>query len=1041
MLIHHSHYSFLRATPTVPRLVTAAKEKGYEHLLLADIDNLHGVIEFVSTCKKNKIHPLIGVTVHTPSSVAGVRAQLILIAKNIKGYKELLKIVTILRIESKDVDAPSISPEKIAEISDNIWCVIPQTSGVLSIAFPNKEKIEILLKQYKNLFGDSLCIGISKAKHTNTKECTFFVELAGKNTVPLVPTHAVYYINKGDDKIRDILLKIQPSRTDPREFDTYDDADLSMPTQEEYMKLYSDIPEAFNTLEKIKNSTVTLESPGWIFPLPVGVDDPNKELHTRIEKGFYRRGIDPTDPIVKERVKMEIDTIVNRGYSPYFLVVGDIIGCARELNIQSATRGSAAGSLVSYLLGITNIDPIEYELPFERFLNPFRPSAPDIDFDVEGERRGEIIKKIRALYGEDKVAQIGTFGTMLARAIVRDVTRALGYSYGTGDQIARLIPLGSQTKKTTLKAALETTPELRKLMDGDKYVKEIIEYSKLLEGNARHASVHAGGIVISPTPLSDHTPLQRDSREHDKLVTQYDMHAIEKVGLLKIDLLGLHNLSIISKTLEIIEEDTKERIDIDNIPVDDQKVFDTFSEGKTTGLFQVGSRGVTGYIKQLQPKRIHDINAMLALYRPGPIANIPIYIRRKNKREPVIYLHPKMRSYLEKSYGILVYQEDVMFTALHLAGYNWKTVDTFRKAIGKKITAEMDKQHSIFIEGCKKHSNLSTSEAEKIWDLFKPFEGYGFNKAHAASYGFVTYKTAYLKTYYPEYFFASLMTIHAGDVKRIAEYINDAKEYNIPILPPNIHESVQQFSVLKKDDKKYIRFGLSSIKNFGTAVADIIIQEREKNGPFQSLSDFLKRMPPSVIHKRSLEALVYSGALDSLGRRGTLLKNIETMVLYNREANTSISTNTLFGNETMNTVVLKEGMDITDETMLYWEKELLGVYVSGHPILQFRNRIKNIPDTIKTAMEKTDGYPITLIATISEISVGRTKRGKRMATLIIEDEKGIMEANCFPEIFARYEDVLGPHRSLILSGKISIREEFFSLVIEKISEIPESNSK
>ncbi|MEK7515361.1 MAG: DNA polymerase III subunit alpha, partial [Patescibacteria group bacterium] len=583
----------------------------------------------------------------------------------------------------------------------------------------------------------------------------------------------------------------------------------------------------------------------------------------------------------------------------YYLIVADLLAFARREGILTTTRGSAAGSLVAYLVGITNVDPLFYKLPFERFLNPERPKAPDIDMDIADNRRDDMIAYTKRKYGEDHVAQIGTFGTMMARAAVRDVARALGHSYNTGDRIAKLIPIGSQGFPMTIDRALELEPDLKTLYDEDDDTREIIDLAKRIEGCVRHVGVHAAGVVVAPTPLIEWAPIQPDPKGTGKLITQYDMYSITDeyggVGLLKFDFLGIKNLAILADSVARVKETRGIIVDIENVPINDSKTYEMLARGETEGVFQLNGSGMTRWLKELKPTSIHDINAMVALYRPGPMETIPNYIERKHNPKLIHYLDPRMKEYLDFSYGILVYQEDVLLTAIKLGGYSWLEADALRKAMGKKIPKVMQAEKEKLTKGFMEYGKLSKQLAEKLWELIEPFAAYGFNKAHAASYGKVAYQTAYMKANYPVEYLAALLTADSGDTGKIAIFVAEAKRMKVKVLPPDINESGTDFTVVG-EQKNAIRFGLSSIKNFGDGISEAIIFERKEHGHFKSLSDFLSRVGSKNLNRKSLESLIKCGALDSLNAsRGTLIDNIEKLLSYHREATASAPQDSLFG--------------------------------------------------------------------------------------------------------------------------------------------------
>ena len=756
-------------------------------------------------------------------------------------------------------------------------------------------------------------------------------------------------------------------------------------------------------------------------------------------------------PEIKERIEYELKIIFDKGYAPYFLVVGDLLEFARKNGILTAIRGSVAGSMVTYLLGITNINPIEYKLPFERFLNPFRPSAPDIDMDFADNRRDEMIEYAKNKYGTENVAQIGTFGTMMARGAVRDVARALAYPYAVGDRISKMIPMGSQGMPQTLDHAMEIVPELREAYEREKDTKEIINLAKKLEGSVRHISVHAAGVVIAPRPIYEYMPTQLDPKG-GKIITQYDMYSAEDAGLLKFDFLGIRNLAILADAVRLVKKFYGVDIDISRIPLDDKKTFELLARGQTEGLFQLNGAGMTRYLKELKPTSIHDINAMVALYRPGPMETIPEYIKRKHNPRLVKYMDPRMKKFLAESYGLIVYQDDLLFCAIELAGYSWEEADKFRKAVGKKIPKEMAAQYQKFTQGIIQ--NGQTPEfAEKLWKLFEPFQAYGFNKAHAASYGKVAYQTAYMKAHYPVEYMAAILTAESGDVDKVAQIIDECKNMGIPVLPPDINESYGGFSCLPKNRENpisksnksdKIRFGFYTIKNLGTDISDAIIEERKQSGKFKSITGFLDCIKHKNLNKKSMESLIKSGAMDEWGDRGVLLANMEAMLEYNHENGKQNGAQTSLWGGATNVQApefrLQPGTDATQAEKLAWEKELLGLYISGHPLERLRDKLEKRTVNIKKIKEDKEnnwgnGMPVTIGGIIDTARTVITKGNERMAFLKISDLTDAIEAVAFPRVFQESMDILASGKCIAFTGKVSNRNGEKSIIIEAVKEI------
>jgi DNA polymerase-3 subunit alpha len=1060
----HSHYSLLNALPKIPELVSEAKKNKMEALALTDNCNLYGAIEFYKECKKKEIKPIIGIDAYVAyrkrtDKQVGIdkeRYRLVLLAKNETGYKNLIKLVTIAHLEGFYYK-PRIDREVMEKYSEGLIAIVPSFSSDINISLrlANFNQAEERLNWYKKTFGQNFFFEVTyhpeiKGHQENMGK---IVEFAKKTNTPLVAAHDVYYLKPEDRAARQTMLAIQSQNDEKIEIT---DEDFSFIDEKQAKLYFKDLPEALENTEKIAERC-NLEIPIGQWSLPkytvesgLSYDD---EFRKTVLEGMEKRNLDKTKEI-SDRIEYELKIIKDKGYAPYFLVVADLLRYAHDHGILTTIRGSVAGSLATYLAGITNVNPIEYKLPFERFLNPERPSAPDIDMDFADNRRDEMIEYAKEKYGFDKVAQIGTFGTMAARGSVRDVTRALGFPYSLGDSIAKLIPIGAQGFPMTINRALKEEPELKAMYDSEPNVKTIIEMAKKIEGCARHISVHAAGVVIAPTALTDYVPLQFDTKGENKIITQYDMHSVgeDGVGLLKFDFLGIRNLSILADSVKITEKVEGVKIDIENVPVNDKKTFQMLAKGETVGLFQLNGDGMTRFLKELKPTEIHDINAMVALYRPGPMESIPQYIERKHNPKKVSYLDPRMKEYLGMSYGLLVYQDDVMLTAINLAGYSWLDADKLRKAMGKKIPAVMAAEKEKLTEGLIKNG-MVRNKAEEIWKLIEPFAAYGFNKAHAASYGKVAYQTAYMKANFPAIYMSAVLTAESGDVEKIAEIINECKRMGIPVLPPDINQSFEGFSVIKakaltaesakiaeavKVSVDSIRFGLTTIKNFGEGIATSIINERKAGGPFKSLSDFLRRIKDKNLNKKSLESLIKAGALDSFGERNLLLHNLDRLLAFNKEERSRESDqdslfSTMAEPAKASEIELEPGAEVNNANNLLWEKELLGLYISGHPLESFRHRLENKETNIRklkeTAKEK---QPVVFGGMIEEIKSVLTKKGEKMIFVKISDLSDSIESVVFPKIFEEFQDILVPESCIVVKGTLSLRNGEKSVLIDKV---------
>ncbi len=1052
----HSHYSLLSALPKIDELVTQAKVYGMPALALTDNGNLYGAIEFYKTCKKEGVKPIIGVDFYVAARTrqdkqAGVdsrRTRLVLLAKDLTGYKNLIQLVTTSNLDGFYYK-PRIDRELIEKYHEGLICISPSISSeiIQALKMSDKEKAKALIDYFKKIYGaDNFYLELTHhpALEGHEKTMQTLIDIARETATPLVSAHDSYYLSPEDKAARKTLMLVNTNDSAERMSRDDDEEDFSFISPEKASELFRDTPEALeNTLKIAEKCNLELPLGKWVFPnyIVKSGKSYDEELRTLVFDGIKKRNIEMT-PEAEARIEYELKVIKDKGYSPYFLVVSDLLRFAHEHHILTTIRGSVAGSLVTYLAGITNVNPLEYKLPFERFLNPERPSAPDIDMDYADNRRDEMIEYAKKTYGAHNVAQIGTFGTMMARGAVRDVTRAMGYGYDLGDKISKLIPMGAQGFPMTIDRALDEVDELRKMYTDNAETKIIIDMAKKIEGCARHISVHAAGVVIAPTALTDFTPLQLDSKGENKVITQYDMHAVEDAGLLKFDFLGIKNLSILADAVERVKKIEGITVDIEQVPLEDPKTFEMLAKGETIGLFQLNGSGMTRFLKELKPSSIHDINAMVALYRPGPMESIPQYIERKHDPSKVRFLDPRMKDILDRSFGVITYQDDVMMIAIKLGGYSWLEADKLRKAMGKKIPKEMEEQKGKLKEGLLKNG-MSAKKADELWKLIEPFAAYGFNKAHAASYGRVAYQTAYMKANFPAIYMSAVLTADSGDIEKIAETITECKRMGIPVLPPSINESFSQFTIIKSGDgvPDRIRFGLVTIKNFGQGAATAIIDERKRGGAFISLISFLERVRDKNINKKSLEALIKSGAMDELGERGSMLGNIEALLAYNKERMKSgDSQDSLFGlmadTTTLPTLKLADVPVATATERLAWEKELLGLYISGHPLDKFRAILDKREVTVATIKANPkEGQMVVIGGLIEELRPIATKKGDPMLFMKLTDFTGSMEAVVFPRTLAEFRTILVAEACVAIKGKVSLRNGEVSLLAERLKRL------
>jgi DNA polymerase-3 subunit alpha len=1042
-------YSLLQAVPTPKELVAAVVADGQAAMAITDAGAMYGVIDFYQQCGYSGIKPIIGLDAYLAprtrfdkeNPTDRPRSRLVLLAKTFKGYQNLIELVTKSNTEGFYYKG-RIDDELLEQNKADLICIIPSFAGEVAQALKDSlpERAAERLDWYKRTFGDDCYLEITHHPEIfgHSENQDKIKALAKATNTPLVAAHDIYYMKPEDHLARETMIKIQSGGV----VDTASNHDgaenFAFTTQAQMKEWFADTPEALANTVKIAeqcNVEITLGQDAWVFPdyIIESGREPDDELQITAYEGVTWRGMDIADAEVKTRLDYELEVIKMKGYAKYFLVVGDLLREARARGILTTIRGSVAGSLTTYVLGITNVDPLEYKIPFERFLNPERPSAPDIDMDFADNRRDEIIEYAKRKYGEDKVAQIGTFGTMAAKAAVRDVARALGHSYSVGDRISKLIPLGAQGMPMTIDRAMQEEKELAELYKKDAESREVIDLAKQIEGRVRHIGVHAAGVVISPVPLNQYVPIQPDSKT-GKWVTQYEMHSVgeDGVGLLKFDFLGIKNLAILADAVKRVKKIRNVEVDIENIPLDDTLTFEMLARGETMGLFQLNGTGMTSFLKQLKPTSIHDINAMVALYRPGPMDNIPAYIERKHNPSLISYPDPRMEEYLSESLGVIVYQEDVLLSSIKLAGYSWLEADKFRKAMGKKIPEVMAAEKDKLTQGLI--DNGQTEEfAEQLWKLFEPFQGYGFNKAHAASYGRVAYQTAYMKANYPVEYMSAVLTADSGDTERIYASIHECERMGIDVLPPDINESFADFSVVP--GTQTIRFGLTTIKNFGAGIAEIIIDERKSNGTFESMQDFLTRIHDRGLNKKSLEALICTGAFDRFEQRSHLYGNLEVLLSYNREqvAGKAANQDSLFGGiEEVGGLTLYPTDKISQEQKLIWEKDLLGIYVSGHPLDQFVEEVKKRTPLAIVKSDGRQGVPVVTAGMIETVRELITKKGDKMAFVQLVSKDESMELVTFPECFETYRNLLVPGTCVAIKGKLNIRNDEPSVLVDKI---------
>ncbi|MDO8269949.1 MAG: DNA polymerase III subunit alpha [Candidatus Levybacteria bacterium] len=1060
-LHNHSEYSLLDGLSRIDPMVEQAKELGMKALAITDHGNMYGAIKFYKKCLAEEIKPIIGCEIYVAKrnlhdKEAGVDKDynhLILLAKNLAGYKNLIKIITISHLEGFYYK-PRTDLNLLKKHSEGLICLTACVNGYVGEPMLNgdetegKKRLENLIEIYgkENLFLEiQRHIHVPPQEQLNNK----LISLSKEYGVGLVATNDNHYISKDDAEAQELLLCIGTQTTmldENRKLSMIDSPDFYIKTGVEMAEAFRDIPEAIENTVKIAdmcNLEITLGK--WIMPqfnVPKGLT-PADLFKQLIEERLPARYPIVTKEI-RERIDYEVDVILKKGYETYFLTVADFVNWAKDRGISVGPgRGSAAGSVVSYILRITDVDPFYFNLPFERFLNPERPSAPDIDLDFADTRRDEVIQYVTEKYGKDKVAQIITFGTMEARGSVRDAGRALGMPYAQPDRISKMIPPGWQGHHMTIDLALAQSPDLKAAYLTEPETKRLLDLARRLNGVARHASVHAAGVVIADKDLTEYVPLQKETNG-DKIVTQFDMYTVgeDGVGLLKMDFLGLRNLTIIQEALRFIKENQNQDIDFQKISYDDPPTYRLLASGETTGIFQLESAGMRRYIKELKPTTIFDVMAMVALYRPGPMQNIPDFIARKHDPSKISFPDPRLEQILANSYGILTYQDDVLLTTIALAGYTWLDADKFRKAMGKKIPAEMKKQKEIFLSGAVKNG-LTQKKAEDIFELIAPFAGYGFNKAHASCYATIAFRTAYLKAHYPVEFMTALLTAESrgstGPQKneKISIAVAECKRLKIDVLGPNVNSSQQDFSI----EENKVRFGLSAVKNVGSAAITTILEARS-NGEFKDMHDFCSRVDLSKVNKKTLESLIKAGAFDDFGNRASLLTSISQVVssITKKSPKKAVNQVSLFGDLPTTAVsqrfeVNLEIEDFTQSEKLMFERELLGFFLSDHPLNQKLNTLFAFTThKITELSEVKNGSRIKIGGLIASIKKIFTKRSnEEMAFVTIEDHLGVsLECVVFPKIFERSKSYLVKDAIVIMEGKLDFKEELPVVIVESV---------
>ena len=1034
-LHNHTEYSMLDGAARIPELVAAAGEKGFEALAITDHGGMYGVVPFYKSAVESGIKPILGVEAYlTPGSRFDRKPiredpnyHLLLLAENQEGYRNLMKLVTLSYMDGYYYK-PRIDKELLREYHTGIIALSACLKGELAghLLADDYEGAETAAREYRSIFGEGNFY-IELMDHSLPEEKKInpgLIRLAGELGIGLAATNDLHYVGRDDHVYHDVLLCIQTNSTlDQEDRLRFSSDQFYLKSYEEMKDLFAEVPEALsNTYDIAQRCTVEMEFGRYLLPkygVPEGYD-----LDGYLEKLAWeglRKLYDEVTPELEERLRYELSVIKDMDFSGYFLIVWDFIKYAKENGIVVGPgRGSAAGSLAAYSLGITTVDPMRYGLLFERFLNPSRRTMPDIDIDFCYKRRPEVIEYVSRKYGEDRVAQIVTFSTMAARAAIRDAGRVYNLEYGKVDRLAKMVP---DVLNITLDKALETSPELREVYESDELSHKIIETARNLEGITRQDSIHAAGVVIADDELSNYTPLQRRGAE-EEVVTQFDMGAIQAIGLLKMDFLGLRTLTVISDTLENIQRSRGIKVDIERIPLEDSDTFEMLQRGDTIGVFQLESAGMRSLLQDLRPDNFEDLIAVLALYRPGPLRGgwVKDFVNRKHKRMPTQYLHPDLEPVLEETSGIIVYQEQVMRLAVEMAGYTMAEADVLRGVVAKSKAKEMSVHREKFIEGAVQRG-YSRGLAEKIFELVEHFGFYGFNKSHSTAYAVISYQTAYLKAHYPREFMAANLTSVTGNKDKVPVFVNECRKMGIKILPPDINESFKEFTPVEEG----IRFGLSAVRNLGDAAAERIITQRREGGPYESLLEFCQRMGSGIINKRALESLIKSGAFDYLGyTRNHLLK------VYDRVADLAAEKQRLL-DEGQHSLFEDEEEDplaagpLTEELprdkLLAYEKEMLGIYVSDHPLMQVRDTLKrHVESEISDLSELADGAIKWIGGIITKKTQRLTRKNELMANLTLEDLTGRVEVTVFPSLYLQHKEYLEEDHIVCVKARVETGE-------------------
>lgn len=1068
----HLHWSCLDGLSKPDELLDKAKAFGLPAVAMTDHGNLHGAVEFYAAARERGVKPIIGAELYiAPRGLASKEGvadrdsfHLTVLAHDLTGYRNLVRLVSIGHLDGMYYKQPRVDLDTLAEYARGLICLSGCCSGQLAkrILAGDLEGATKVALIHRQMFGaGNYYLEVQKHPFDAQRRVNAgLLELAERLNLPIVATTDSHYTEPHEAKAHDVLLCIQVGEelSNPSRF-RFEGNDYYLHTPEEMAALFCDMPEAIeNTLAIAERCTVELPLGGWVLPAfePPDGSTPAEHLRTLVYDAMVERYATVTQTLL-DRVEYELEVITGKGYEGYMLIVADYVNWAKSQGIAVGPgRGSAAGSVVSYLLNITALDPLFFKLPFERFLTRERPSGPDIDLDFSDKRRDEVLRYVAQKYGSDRVARICTFGTMGARGALRDVGRVLGMPYGQVDGVCKMLP-PDRAGSASIETALATSSELRAAYESDPAVTELVDLATSVEGTIRHVSTHACGVVIGDRPLVEHLPLMREIGESGAaslgLLTQFGYQAVERIGLLKMDFLGLINLSIIEETVRLITERRGIEIDVAQIPLDDADTFRLLSSGETTGIFQMESGGIRKWIQELRPASIFDLAALTALYRPGPMNALPLFVERKNDPHALAYLDPRLESILKESYGVVTYQDDVLLIAVEMGGFSWAEADALRKAMGKKIPAEMERQKAKLVSGLVAHGaewGMTEARALELWQLIEPFAGYGFNKAHAASYAVLAYQTAFLKAHYPVEFMTALLSAQQHNGLKVGLAVAECRRLGIDVLPPDVNHSGLDFSVESTaDGRDAIRFGLAAVKNVGRPAAQSIRQARAQQ-PYVSVEDFSRRVDLGTVSRQAVEALIKCGALDGLGgRRLAMLDALDRMLATARADQRAVAAGQTamfdLGVAIQGNGHSPEAGQALDDTpldqRLKWEREHLGLYLGPHPLMAHAAELEALqPVEVSDIVPERAGEMVTLAGLVSGQRKITTRQEKAMLAVMLEDLTGDIEVIVFPKVLEATADFWQDDALVVVEGHVDYREDVPQLLCERVRWLEDSVS-